>query len=113
MAVIESATNGVPPTGEEGQKNHLNGENHVNGSGVDESPADDTVLIAGGGPVGLLLAFVLAHYGVRSIILERNHTTTKSEMPCLPVDTWTNQQQVAKDGSHEYQIHRTAPSVRF
>ena len=36
-----------------------------------------TVLIAGGGPVGLLLATVLSHYGVRSVLLERNETTTK------------------------------------
>lgn len=37
----------------------------------------DTVLIAGGGPVGLLLATVLSHHGVRSVLLERNETTTK------------------------------------
>jgi FAD-dependent monooxygenase len=36
-----------------------------------------TVLIAGGGPVGLLLATVLSHYGVPSVLLERNETTTK------------------------------------
>lgn len=36
-----------------------------------------TVLIAGGGPVGLILAAVLSHHGVKSVILERNHTTTK------------------------------------
>jgi 2-polyprenyl-6-methoxyphenol hydroxylase-like FAD-dependent oxidoreductase len=35
------------------------------------------VLIAGGGPVGMTLAFVLAHYGVRSVLLERNETTTR------------------------------------
>ncbi|KAF4950236.1 hypothetical protein FGADI_8324 [Fusarium gaditjirri] len=37
----------------------------------------ETVLIAGGGPVGLLVATVLAHYGVRSVVLERNNDTTK------------------------------------
>src|ERR1700759_1164627 len=36
-----------------------------------------TVVIAGGGPVGLLLATVLSHFGVRSLLLERNETTTK------------------------------------
>jgi len=36
-----------------------------------------TVFIAGGGPVGILLATVLSHYGVRSVLLERNETTTK------------------------------------
>lgn len=35
-----------------------------------------SVLIAGGGPVGMTLAHVLAHYGVRSILAERNETTT-------------------------------------
>ena len=38
--------------------------------------AKDTVLIAGGGPVGLILARVLSHYGVKSILFERNQTTT-------------------------------------
>jgi NADPH-dependent 2,4-dienoyl-CoA reductase/sulfur reductase-like enzyme len=37
----------------------------------------DTVLIVGGGPVGLNLATVLAYYGVKSVVLERNETTTK------------------------------------
>ncbi|SCO84288.1 related to phenol 2-monooxygenase [Fusarium oxysporum] len=36
-----------------------------------------TVLIAGGGPVGLLLAKVLSFYDVKSILFERNKSTTK------------------------------------
>lgn len=40
-----------------------------------------TVLIAGGGPVGLVLATTLASYGVRSVVLERNETTTRYEPP--------------------------------
>jgi FAD-dependent monooxygenase len=43
-----------------------------------ETLSHDTILIAGGGPVGLLVATVLAHYGVKSVILERNETTTRS-----------------------------------
>src|SRR5581483_10100599 len=35
------------------------------------------VLIAGGGPVGLTLSLQLAHQGVRSIVAERNQTTTR------------------------------------
>lgn len=35
------------------------------------------VLIAGGGPVGLTLSLQLAHQGVRSIVAERNPTTTR------------------------------------
>jgi len=38
---------------------------------------DAPVVIAGGGPVGLTLARVLAQRGVRSILLERNATTTR------------------------------------
>ncbi|KAL5320105.1 hypothetical protein ACEPPN_013167 [Leptodophora sp. 'Broadleaf-Isolate-01'] len=38
---------------------------------------DGTVLIAGGGPVGLVLATTLAFYGVSSVVLERNETTTR------------------------------------
>lgn len=36
-----------------------------------------TVLITGGGPVGLMVATVLARYGVKSVVLERNESTTK------------------------------------
>jgi FAD-dependent monooxygenase len=42
-----------------------------------EALSDDTVLIVGGGPVGLLLATVLSFYGVKSVLLERNKATTK------------------------------------
>lgn len=37
----------------------------------------NTVLIVGGGPIGLLLAAILSHHGVRSVLLERNETTTR------------------------------------
>jgi 2-polyprenyl-6-methoxyphenol hydroxylase-like FAD-dependent oxidoreductase len=35
------------------------------------------VLIAGGGPVGMTLANVLAHFGIRSMLVEKNTTTTR------------------------------------
>ncbi|KAF2101152.1 monooxygenase [Rhizodiscina lignyota] len=35
------------------------------------------VLIAGGGPVGLVAAYTLAHHGIRCVLIERNETTTK------------------------------------
>jgi 2-polyprenyl-6-methoxyphenol hydroxylase-like FAD-dependent oxidoreductase len=35
------------------------------------------VLIAGGGPVGLMLARVLGHYGIRAMLVERNASTTR------------------------------------
>lgn len=37
----------------------------------------DTVVIAGGGPVGLFLASVLAFFSVKSVLFERNKTTTR------------------------------------
>lgn len=45
-------------------------------TGVDVLPKG-VVVIAGGGPIGLLLARVLSFYGVRSKLFERNKTTTK------------------------------------
>ena len=39
------------------------------------------VLIAGGGPVGLMLATVLGRYGIRAMLVERNtHTTRHPKM---------------------------------
>lgn len=43
---------------------------------VDVLLSDDTVVIAGGGPVGLILARILSHSGVKSVLFERNETTT-------------------------------------
>jgi FAD-dependent monooxygenase len=37
---------------------------------------DDVVVVVGGGPVGLVLTRILSHHGVRSILFERNATTT-------------------------------------
>ncbi|KAJ5532324.1 FAD binding domain-containing protein [Penicillium frequentans] len=46
-------------------------------NGVTQALPSGTVLIAGGGPVGLLLARILSFYGVKSVLFERNLTTTK------------------------------------
>lgn len=52
-------------------------DNHDNSHNLDEHILpDDTVVIAGGGPIGLFLARVLSFYGARSILFERNKTTT-------------------------------------
>lgn len=60
--------NGVGPQ----QNGHVNGDQpHT------ELLEDDRVLIAGGGPVGLVLAKVLSSHGVKSLVLERNSTTTR------------------------------------
>src|SRR5512139_3959010 len=40
-------------------------------------PNDTSVLIAGGGPVGLTLALELEHRGVPAILVERSATTTR------------------------------------
>ncbi|KIX97076.1 uncharacterized protein Z520_07190 [Fonsecaea multimorphosa CBS 102226] len=45
--------------------------------GVEHILPDDCVFIAGGGPVGLTLAATLSYYGIKSVILERNETTTR------------------------------------
>ena len=39
--------------------------------------SDDTVVIVGGGPVGLVLARVLSTNGIRSVLFERNQSTTR------------------------------------
>ena len=46
------------------------------GSSVETLPHDH-ILISGGGPVGLVLALVLAHYGQHSVLLEQNAEPTK------------------------------------
>lgn len=46
-------------------------------NGVTQVLPSGTVLIAGGGPVGLLLARILSFYKVKSVLFERNLTTTK------------------------------------
>jgi hypothetical protein len=60
-----------PVVGVHEQCNGRTGEQHV------EHLEDGCVLIAGGGPVGLVLATVLSYYGIKSVILERNATTTR------------------------------------
>jgi FAD binding domain len=57
-------------------------DNYAAGGITSEVLDSDTVLIAGGGPVGLFLATVLAFYGVKSVVAERNDTTTKSGHRC-------------------------------
>ena len=47
------------------------------GSHRKETLSHGTVLIAGGGPVGLLLAKVLSWYDTKSILFERNNSTTR------------------------------------
>ncbi|KAH6980787.1 putative monooxygenase [Ilyonectria sp. MPI-CAGE-AT-0026] len=46
-------------------------------SEVVHTVGDDSVLILGGGPVGLMTAAVLAFYDVKSVVLERNSEPTK------------------------------------
>jgi 2-polyprenyl-6-methoxyphenol hydroxylase-like FAD-dependent oxidoreductase len=44
---------------------------------LEEQLEKNTVLIVGGGPAGLVLATTLAYFGVKSVVLERNDTTTR------------------------------------
>lgn len=61
----------------------MNGHCNDNANGISANACEvevlpqGTILIAGGGPVGLTLATTLAYYGVRSVVLERNETTTR------------------------------------
>ena len=55
---------------------HQNGHRNPGEQRI-EHLEDDRVLIAGGGPVGLVLATTLSSYGIKSLIVERNATTTK------------------------------------
>src|SRR6266568_2718538 len=41
-----------------------------------QAALDAPVVIAGAGPIGLVLALELSHHGVRSILVERRPTTT-------------------------------------
>jgi FAD-dependent monooxygenase len=45
-------------------------------SPIEHNLPADVVMIAGGGPVGLILARVLSTHGIKSILFERNKTTT-------------------------------------
>jgi len=42
-----------------------------------EALPDDHVLIVGAGPVGLVLALVLARHGIPSVLLERSTSVTR------------------------------------
>lgn len=41
------------------------------------STKETEVLVVGAGPVGMVTAYCLAQRGIRCILIERNHTTTK------------------------------------
>lgn len=52
-------------------------ENHAQSVAAPQNLPDDVILIAGGGPVGLVLAHTLSFYGIKSIVFEQNETTTR------------------------------------
>lgn len=43
---------------------------------IEHSFPDDVIVIVGGGPVGLILARILSTHGVKSVLFERNASTT-------------------------------------
>ena len=75
-----------------------------------------TVLIAGGGPVGLTLATVLAFYGVKSVVLERNETTTRFDCPSTRIMTSkliSGHDQMAQNGSHKHSVYGNFSKTRI
>ncbi|HET9029795.1 MAG TPA: FAD-dependent monooxygenase [Candidatus Aquilonibacter sp.] len=57
---------------------------------------DAAVIIVGGGPVGLSLALGLAHYGVNSILLERNEQPVRESRAVV---IWPRTQEILRDWS--------------
>jgi 2-polyprenyl-6-methoxyphenol hydroxylase-like FAD-dependent oxidoreductase len=74
--------------------------------------SDTQVLIAGGGPVGMTLAFVLAQFGVRSILVERNETTTRH--PKMDITNARSMELFARVGlAEKLRAMAVAESQRF
>ncbi|KAI3391326.1 hypothetical protein diail_7517 [Diaporthe ilicicola] len=73
-----------------------------------EHLAPGVVLIVGGGPVGLVLATTLAHHGVRSVILERNFTTTR--WPKMDLTTARSMEILKRLGIAQSLRERAVPS---
>ena len=79
------------------------------------------VLIVGGGPVGLSLALGLARHGVRSTLVERNETTSRtSRAPAIHVRTletlrpWGVAERLLEEGDllSSLTIHEASPDSR-
>lgn len=68
------------------------------------------VLIVGGGPVGMTLAYVLAHNGVRSILVERNASTTAH--PKMDITNARSMELFAKVGLAERLRAVSVPEVQ-
>jgi 2-polyprenyl-6-methoxyphenol hydroxylase-like FAD-dependent oxidoreductase len=80
----------------------------VDGHGVTRTQ----VLIAGGGPVGMTLALVLAEFGVRSILVERNETTTRH--PKMDITNARSMELFARIGlAEKLRAAAVAESQRF
>ncbi|KAF5026972.1 hypothetical protein F66182_1002 [Fusarium sp. NRRL 66182] len=69
---------------------------------------DDTVLIIGAGPVGLMTASVLAYYGVKSVILERNQEPTR--WPKMDLTNVRSMELLRKIGLADGLRHQGVPS---
>ncbi|RSL58708.1 hypothetical protein CEP54_007608 [Fusarium duplospermum] len=69
---------------------------------------DDTVLIIGAGPVGLMTASVLAYYGVKSVIVERNREPTR--WPKMDLTNARSMELLRKIGLAEGLRERGVPS---
>jgi 2-polyprenyl-6-methoxyphenol hydroxylase-like FAD-dependent oxidoreductase len=77
---------------------------------VEHTFPDDVVLIVGGGPVGLILARNLSTHGVRSVVFERNTSTTTS--PKMDLTNARSMELFRKIGlSEQLRKHGVEPQI--
>jgi len=73
-----------------------------------DPPASTPVLIAGGGPVGLVLALELQHRGIQATLVERNPTTTAH--PKMDVTNGRSMEHFRRLGIAEHLRSHAVPS---
>lgn len=64
-----------------------------------------TILISGGGPVGLVLALVLAHHGQGSVLIEQNIEATRYG---TPFKLWKGLAFLLQSANHIQQVPQDA-----
>lgn len=67
-----------------------------------------TILVVGGGPIGLLLATILSHHGIQTVLLERNNTTT--QWPKMDLTNARSMEMLRRLGLADEMRHLGVPS---